>query len=107
MNVAAFQIMSFYTYILYSSKLKRFYKGSCAHVLQRLERHNSGGENATAVGRPWRLIWFTEKETRSDAVQLELKLKNLSATRLIQFMEKYHEQINPNEKDFWDAFNKE
>ncbi|MBA4304286.1 MAG: excinuclease ABC subunit C [Sphingobacteriaceae bacterium] len=96
--------MSFYTYILYSSKWQRFYKGSCADVQIRLARHNSGGENATAAGRPWRLIWFTTKESRSEAVKLELKLKNLSAIRLIQFIEKYQEHINPTEKDFWNEF---
>jgi len=93
--------MSFFTYILYSSKLRRFYKGSCADVELRLARHNSGGENATAAGRPWRLIWFTEKESRSEAVKLELKLKNLSAIRLIQFIEKFQENVNPTEREFW------
>lgn len=86
--------MSFYTYILYSSKLQRFYKGSCADIMQRLARHNSGGENATAAGRPWRLIWFTEKESRSEAVKLEFKLKNLSAIRLIQFIDKYQDYLH-------------
>lgn len=86
--------MSFYTYILYSSKLQRFYKGSCSEVVLRLARHNSGGENATAAGRPWRLIWFTEKESRSEAVKLEFKLKNLSAIRLIQFIDKYQDYLH-------------
>ncbi|WP_367182411.1 GIY-YIG nuclease family protein, partial [Winogradskyella sp.] len=39
--------------------------------------------------RPWKLLWYTEKPSRSEALSLEKKLKNLSKDRLIDFIKKY------------------
>ncbi len=81
--------MKFFVYILYSEKFDKFYIGQTNNVLSRLERHNSGSEKATYPYRPWEMIWFTEKNSRADAMTLELKLKNLSKDRLRIFIEKY------------------
>ena len=83
----------FYTYILYSESLGLFYKGSTSDVAARLDRHNSKMEKFTRKGVPWKLIWYTEKESKSEAYQLELKLKNLSRKRLVDFMLKYKDDI--------------
>lgn len=83
----------YYTYILYSEYLSFFYKGSTNNIDNRLKRHNAGLETFTSNGTPWVLIWFTIKETKSDAYKLEMKLKNLSQKRIIQFITKYHEGI--------------
>ena len=40
-------------------------------------------------GTPWSLIWSTQKPSKSEAILLEFKLKNLSQMRLIAFMLKY------------------
>lgn len=40
---------------------------------------------------PWLLLWTTQKGSRSEAMTLETKLKNLSSTRLIQFILKFSE----------------
>ncbi|MEL6660463.1 MAG: GIY-YIG nuclease family protein [Bacteroidota bacterium] len=76
-------------YILYSPKLDQFYRDQTQDLSDRLNRHNSAQENATAPGIPWILIWYAEKPDRSSALQFERKLKNLSRIRLIQLMEKY------------------
>jgi putative endonuclease len=85
--------MAYFVYILYSKNLGTFYKGQTSDLTDRLKRHNSGYEKATKSGAPWILLWNTEKETRSQAVQLELKLKNLSRLRLVQFMLKYQDGV--------------
>jgi len=64
--------MGFHVYVLYSVKLDTFYKGHSNNVYERVERHNSGQENYTRKGIPWRLVWFTEKKTKSEAYRLEL-----------------------------------
>ena len=79
----------YYVYILYSKRLSKFYKGSTSNLGLRVQRHNSGRETYTKRGVPWRLIWYTEKSTKSASMVLEKKLKNLSVQRSIDFMIKY------------------
>ena len=81
--------MAFYVYILYSEEYDSFYKGQTNNVEERLERHNKGLVKSTSRYKPWTLIWFTEKSTRKEAVNLEKKLKNLTKERLKEFIKKY------------------
>ena len=83
----------FFTYILYSKSLDLFYKGSTSNIDNRLSRHNSGLETFTSNGIPWELIWFTSKDSKSEAYKLEMKLKNLNRERLILFIKKYADNI--------------
>ena len=89
---AAFFIM-YSVYILYSASTDKFYKGQTSNLTQRLARHNSEEGSYTIKGAPWIIVWSTQKESRSDAVQLELKLKKLNRERLIRFMLKYSQGI--------------
>ena len=79
----------YFTYELYSISHDKYYVGSTNDVYARLERHNKGYENYSSKFAPWELLWFTQKENRSEAVILELKLKNLSKARLKSFISKY------------------
>jgi putative endonuclease len=54
-----------------------------------LKRHNEAREKYTAPYVPWVLIWSTVKSSRSEAIILERKLKNLSPKRLNSFIQKY------------------
>ena len=83
----------FYCYILYSHKIDSFYKGQTDNLELRFARHNAATEKATQNGCPWIICWATQKNTRSEVVRLELKLKNLSRQRLLKFMLKYDEDI--------------
>ena len=83
----------YFVYILYSKKLIFFYKGHTSNVSERLIRHNLGKSTFTKKGVPWKLIWITEKETKSLAYRLEMKLKNLSRRRTADFIQKYKEGI--------------
>ena len=55
-------------------------------------RHNNGYEKSTKNGIPWKLIWKTEKADRSSAMILEKKLKNMTRSKLIDFINKYSEK---------------
>ena len=83
--------MSYIVYIIYSQSLDTFYKGQTNDIRDRLHRHNMKQEDATRCGVPWNLVWSTDKPSRSDAVILERKLKNLSRKKLIEFILKYPE----------------
>jgi len=51
--------------------------------------HNSGIVNSTKPYIPWEKILVLVKESRSGALILEKKLKNLNRVRLLAFIEKY------------------
>jgi putative endonuclease len=91
--MASFFIMSHFVYILYSESLDMFYKGQTKNLSDRIMRHNMNQEKATQNGSPWTLVWSTKKPTRSSAMILERKLKNLSRKRLIDFILKYPEGV--------------
>ncbi|WP_041257563.1 GIY-YIG nuclease family protein [Fibrella aestuarina] len=76
--------MSYVVYIVYSDSLQKFYIGQTVHLGLRLEEHNRGKGNFTAKGHPWRLIASFNCETRTEAVQLELKIKGRGAKRYLQ-----------------------
>ncbi len=84
----------YFTYVLYSAKLNFFYKGHTNDITDRFERHNSGLESFTQKGVPWILLWYTKKSTKSEAYKLEVKLKNLSQSRLVDFMLKHSDDIS-------------
>ena len=81
----------YFVYILYSESSDTFYKGQTDEIAQRLKRHNSGLNDSTKHGVPWKLLWTTQKKNRAEAMALEKKLKNLSIDRTLQFMMKYEE----------------
>ncbi|HEV8513444.1 MAG TPA: GIY-YIG nuclease family protein [Cyclobacteriaceae bacterium] len=79
--------MSFYVYILQSEKDQSFYIGQTNDLLERLRRHNHGLEKYTSKKVPWKLFWKTEVPSRSDAMRLEKRLKNLKSTkRMMEFI---------------------
>ena len=80
-------------YILYSESGQQFYKGSTRNISERLKRHNDGHEKYTSKYLPWILVWFTQKDTRSEAMKLERKLKNLSYSRTIDLILKYSHEV--------------
>ncbi len=81
--------MEHFVYILQSQKNHSFYKGSTNDLIRRVEEHNNGKDFATKRFKPWNLVWYTIKPNKSQAVILEMKLKNLSVKRLIDFINKY------------------
>ncbi|GAB1445260.1 hypothetical protein MASR2M41_09350 [Flammeovirgaceae bacterium] len=57
--------------------------------MRGFDQHNSGKDFATRRFLPWRLVWYRLKKDRSEAVALEMKLKNLSVNRTIEFTVKH------------------
>ncbi|SDB27848.1 putative endonuclease [Flavobacteriaceae bacterium MAR_2010_188] len=78
-----------YVYILFSEKKQGYYIGQTQNLKARLGRHNSGSEAYTKPYVPWKIVWHIHKDTRSEALILEAKLKNLNRERLLAFIEKY------------------
>ena len=75
--------MSYSVYILYSEAISKFYIGSCQNLEVRLKQHNSGYSRFTKTGIPWRIVWSKEVLDRTEALQLENKIKKRGAKRFI------------------------
>jgi putative endonuclease len=76
-------------YINYSEKFDKYYIGQTENIESRLLLHNSGLVKSTSPYIPWINVLLIEKSSRSEAMLLEKKLKNLNRVRLIAFIEKY------------------
>ncbi|MCK6618438.1 MAG: GIY-YIG nuclease family protein [Cyclobacteriaceae bacterium] len=81
--------MEYYVYILQSQLNLSFYKGHTDDLNRRVAEHNAGNVAYSKKFKPWNLVWFTAKPTKNQALALEMKLKNLSRNRLIDFINKY------------------
>tara|TARA_B100000508_G_scaffold132802_1_gene122047 strand:- start:58 stop:306 length:249 start_codon:yes stop_codon:yes gene_type:complete len=81
--------MKYFTYILKSVNHDQYYVGQTNNMENRIHRHNNGYEKYTAKYKPWKVALIIEKNSRSEAIILERKLKNLGSKRLKEFIEKY------------------
>jgi len=83
---------NYFVYILYSEKFEKFYVGQTNNIESRLEKHNKGLVNSTMPYIPYCLMFVIQKASRSEAMVLEKKIKNLSKQRILEFIEKYSSQ---------------
>ena len=74
----------FYTYIIYSGTNDRFYVGHTHDLNLRLERHNNGWSKSTKSGIPWKLVYYEEFETKSNAMKREYEIKRKKSRKYIE-----------------------
>ncbi len=70
-------------YILQSSITQKYYIGQTQNLENRIMEHNSGETKSIKSSIPWKCIWSTNVPTRSEAVLLEKKIKNIGAGRFL------------------------
>ena len=75
--------MAHYVYILYSTSKDRFYVGSTSEVEQRLKRHNAGATPSTKPGKPWKVVYTKQFDSKTDALKFEKYIKRMKSTRFI------------------------
>ncbi|KIQ19483.1 excinuclease ABC subunit C [Flavobacterium sp. MEB061] len=74
----------FYTYILYSNTINKYYVGSCQDIEQRLQDHLNSRSKYTKVAKDWELKYFETFLTRSEACQRELQIKKMKSRKYIE-----------------------
>ena len=74
----------FFVYILKSDNTGTHYYGSCQDLEIRLKRHNEGKVKYTRSRRPWKLIYYEEFPTRSEAYRRELFFKSRSGYKFLK-----------------------
>ncbi|HBI16808.1 MAG TPA: excinuclease ABC subunit C [Candidatus Moranbacteria bacterium] len=75
--------MTFFVYILESSKDKKFYIGQTNNLENRINRHNSGQVSSTKNRRPLKIIYSEKFSTRKESMNREKYLKSLKNSRYI------------------------
>jgi len=76
--------MAYFVYILYSDSIDRYYIGSCSNIDVRLSRHNAGATPSTKPGRPWKVVYHEEFNTKSEAIKREIYLKRMKSRIFIE-----------------------
>jgi putative endonuclease len=73
----------YHTYILFSSKLNRYYTGQTEDLERRVAEHNRGKTAGMAGGIPLKLIYSKDFISRSEAMKLEKFIKKRGAFRFL------------------------
>ena len=91
----------YFTYILYSIKLDKFYYGFTSDLSKRLDHHNAGRVKSTKAYLPWTLAWYQIFNNRSAAMERERKLKNLKSRKRVSLYVKANGLITNGSSDFF------
>ena len=76
----------FYTYILYSNKLNKFYVGSAENVDIRKKQHNDGQVKFTSRGIPWEIKYIEVFPDRTSAMKREYEIKRKKSRKYIEWL---------------------
>ncbi len=79
-----------YVYILHSDTLSKYYIGSTSDVERRTVQHNTLSGGFTKSGRPWRLVYVEEFETKSQALKRENYLKRMKSKKFVEVLIRQH-----------------
>jgi putative endonuclease len=63
--------MAHHVYILYSKSKDRLYIGSASDVEERLKRHNAGATPSTKPGKPWKIVFTKQFDSKTEALKYE------------------------------------
>jgi putative endonuclease len=74
----------FFAYIIKSELTETHYYGSCEDLEIRIQKHNGGKVKYTKSKRPWKLLYFEEFPTRSEAYKRELFFKSRAGYRFLK-----------------------
>jgi putative endonuclease len=86
--------MRYYTYILYSISLDRFYIGSCENIEARLRKHLADHKGFTGKAKDWTIRLAEEYHEKSIALKRERQLKDWkSKERVWQFIDRCHKEL--------------
>ncbi len=78
--------MQYFVYIIYSTRINKYYIGYSSNIQQRLSFHNDGKSRYTKSGTPWELKHIEGFQTKTEAIQREKKLKAMKSRKYIEWL---------------------
>ncbi|HWQ25880.1 MAG TPA: GIY-YIG nuclease family protein [Chlorobaculum sp.] len=74
----------YFLYILHSESADRYYVGISSDPERRLNYHNTFEKGFTSRYRPWRLVWFRQYASKTDAHAAESSVKSWKSRKMIE-----------------------
>jgi len=65
----------YFVYIIYSSKIDKYYIGFTSDINDRLAKHNRKSKGFSNAGRPWKLVYSERFVTKKEAMSREKQIK--------------------------------
>lgn len=78
--------MTFYVYIIYSTKLDKYYVGYTENIEIRINQHNQGISTFTAKASDWIIKWKEEQPSRAAAMKREKHIKKQKSRKYIEWL---------------------
>ena len=78
----------FYTYILHSEHLNKYYAGFTEDLEDRYRRHGKDKKKFTGHAEDWKLVKTFQFDTKKEAMELELKIKKRGIKRFLDSLKK-------------------
>ena len=79
-----FTKMKFYTYIIFSASLNKFYIGSTSDIEERIVRHNQKSKGFTGNKSDWILVYSESFKSREEAIEREFQIKKWKSRKMIE-----------------------
>src|SRR5690348_16075806 len=76
----------FFVYILYSTRVDRYYVGSTDNIEKRLGAHLAGNSKYTAIADDWIVVYTETFATRKEASKRELSIKRKKSRNYIEWL---------------------
>ncbi|WP_353842940.1 GIY-YIG nuclease family protein, partial [Algoriphagus sp.] len=77
--------MPCYFYILYSTKLDKFYVGhTCEDLGERVRKHLTNHQGFTSKAKDWELVYFEEYNDKKEAFSRERQVKSWKSKKRIK-----------------------
>ena len=73
----------FYTYILFSKSVNKYYVGYTSDLNNRIDRHGTDKNKFTGQANDWKLITQFQFDTKSEAIKFESKIKKRGIKRFL------------------------
>ncbi len=79
--------MSYIFYILYSESVAKYYIGHTNNIDERIRKHNTNHKGFTGCVNDWKVVYFEEFESKSEAYFRERQVKSWkSKTKIIELI---------------------
>jgi len=73
----------FYTYILFSKSVNKYYVGYTSNLNDRIAKHGTDRNKFTGHARDWKLVSKFQFNTKSEAIKFESKIKKRGIKRFL------------------------
>jgi len=74
----------FFTYIIYSKSVDKYYVGHSENLNLRLQRHKEGSTRFTSQTDDWELMYYETFLTKSEAMKRENEIKKRKSRKYIE-----------------------